>query len=29
MPEYLIQESYTDQGLSGLVSSPEDRSGVV
>ena len=28
MPEYLIQESYTDQGLFGLVSSPEDRSGV-
>ena len=29
MPEYLIQESYTHQGLSGLVSSPEDRSGVI
>ena len=29
MPEYLIQESYTDQGLFGLVSSPEDRSGVI
>ena len=28
MPEYLIQESYTHQGLSGLVSSLEDRSGV-
>ena len=29
MPEYLIQESYTHQGLSGLVSSLEDRSGVI
>jgi len=29
MPKYLIQESYTHQGLCGLVSSPEDRSGVI
>ena len=29
MPENLIQESCTHQGLSGLVSSPEDRSGVI
>ena len=29
MPKYLIQEGYTHQGLSGLVSSPEDRSGVI
>ena len=26
MPHYLIQASYTAQGVSGLVSSPEDRS---
>ena len=29
MPCYLVQGSYTHQGLSGLVSSPEDRSGVI
>ena len=29
MPRYLYQASYTQQGLAGLVSSPEDRSGVV
>jgi uncharacterized protein with GYD domain len=29
MPRYLVQGSYTHQGLSGLVSSPEDRSGVI
>ena len=29
MPRYLLQASYTQQGLSGLVSSPEDRSGVI
>ena len=27
--KYLIQGNYTQQGLSGLVSSPEDRSGVI
>ena len=29
MPRYLLQASYTQQGLAGLVSSPEDRSGVI
>ena len=29
MPRYLLQASYTQQGLAGLVSSPEDRSGVL
>ncbi|MCH2509479.1 MAG: GYD domain-containing protein [Dehalococcoidia bacterium] len=29
MPRYLVQGSYTHQGLSGLVSSPEDRFGVI
>ena len=29
MPRYLLQGNYTLQGLSGLVSSPEDRSGVL
>ena len=29
MPKYLIQGSYTHQGLSGLVFNPEDRSGVI
>ena len=29
MPTYLIQASYTAQGVSGLTQSPEDRSGVI
>ena len=29
MARYLLQASYTQQGLAGLVSSPEDRSGVI
>ena len=29
MPTYLIQASYTVQGVSGLTQSPEDRSGVI
>ena len=29
MGRYLIQGNYTQQGISGLVSSPEDRSGVL
>ena len=29
MPHYLVQASYTAQGVSGLVSSPEDRSAVL
>ena len=29
MPRYLIQASYTQQGVAGLVSSPEDRTGVL
>ncbi len=29
MPRYLIQANYTQQGKAGLVSSPEDRSGVL
>ena len=29
MPRYLVQGSYTHQGLSGLVSSAEDQSGVI
>ena len=29
MGRYLIQASYTQQGVSGLVSSPEDRTGVL
>ncbi|MCH7737466.1 MAG: GYD domain-containing protein [Chloroflexi bacterium] len=29
MPRYLVQGNYTHQGLSGLVASPEDRSGVI
>ncbi|PKB71722.1 MAG: hypothetical protein BZY87_04050 [SAR202 cluster bacterium Io17-Chloro-G6] len=29
MPHYLLQASYTAQGVSGLVSSPEDRSGAI
>ena len=29
MPHYLLQASYTAQGVSGLVSSPEDRSAAI
>lgn len=29
MPRYLLQANYTQQGLAGLVSSPEDRSEVI
>lgn len=29
MPHYLVQASYTAQGVSGLVSSPEDRSAML
>ena len=29
MPHFLLQASYTAQGVSGLVSSPEDRSAVI
>ena len=29
MARYLIQANYTQQGIAGLVSSPEDRSGVL
>ena len=29
MGRYLIQASYTQQGIAGLVSSPEDRSGML
>jgi uncharacterized protein with GYD domain len=29
MGRYMLQASYTQQGLAGLVSSPEDRSGVI
>ena len=29
MPHYLLQASYTAEGVSGLVSSPEDRSAVI
>ena len=29
MPHYLINASYTTQGVSGLVKSPEDRSAVI
>ena len=29
MARYLIQGNYTQQGIAGLVSSPEDRSGVL
>jgi len=29
MPHYLLQASYTTQGVSGLVSSPEDRSAAI
>ncbi len=29
MARYLLQASYTQQGVAGLVSSPEDRSGVI
>ena len=29
MPHYLLQASYSAQGISGLISNPEDRSGVI
>ena len=29
MPHYLLQASYTAQGVSGLVKSPEDRSAII
>ena len=29
MPRYLVQSNYSQQGVSGLVSSPEDRSGLL
>ena len=29
MPHYLLQASYSAQGVSGLISSPEDRSAVL
>ena len=29
MARYLVQANYTQQGIAGLVSSPEDRSGVL
>ena len=29
MPHYLLQGSYSAQGVSGLISSPEDRSGAI